>query len=299
MKIRTVSYIFKEGTINAYKNKLMSMASIGIVSAAMIVFGIFMLISLNINGNMNLLKDQPEIIVFCFPELDDAQISKIEATITANDKIDNFTKVSKKEGFEELKGMLGYNKSLLNDLDESFVPIKFVIKLINPEDSTVVADELFKTPGVEDVRYPQQVIELISKASKWIRLVSIFLIAILLVVSVFIISNTIKLTVFARRKEIGIMKYIGATDWFIRWPFIIEGVLIGFIGAIVAFTILTYGYMTVEKNLNMDLSGISLGFIKLISFNSIAFQMIGIYLTTGILVGAIGSIISIRRYLRV
>jgi cell division transport system permease protein len=269
------------------------------VSAEMIVFGIFMLITLNINSSMDLLKDQPEIIVFCFPELNDEQISKIESEISGNDKIDNYTKVSKKEGFEELKEMLGYNKNLLEDLDESFVPIKFVIKLKNPDDSTLVADTLFKTHGVEDVRYPQQVIELISNASKWIRIVSILLIGILLVVSVFIISNTIKLTVFARRREIGIMKYIGATDWFIRWPFIVEGVLIGFIGAIVAFALLSYAYITLENKLHMDLSGISMGFIRLISFGSIAFQTIGIYLLAGLLVGALGSVISIRKYLKV
>jgi cell division transport system permease protein len=248
---------------------------------------------------MDLLKDQPEIILFCFPELDDIQINKIESEILSNDKIDKYTKVTKKEGFEELKEMLGYNKTLLADLDESFVPIKFVIKLKNPDESSIVADTLYKTPGVEDVRYPQQVIELISKASKWIRIVSGFLIVILLIVSVFIISNTIKLTVFARRKEIGIMKYIGATDWFIRWPFIIEGVLIGFVGAIVAFALLAYGYVTLENNINMDLSGISLGFIRLISFKTIAFQTVGIYLITGLFVGGLGSIISIRRYLKV
>jgi cell division transport system permease protein len=248
---------------------------------------------------MNLLKEQPEIFVFCFPELDDGQIAKIEAEISGNNKIESYTKVSKKEGFEELKEKLGNNSRLLDDLDESFVPVKFIIKLKNPDESTVVADTLFKTSGVEDVRYPQQVIELISKATKWIKIISIMLIIILLIVSIFIISNTIKLTVFARRREIGIMKYIGATDWFIRWPFIIEGILIGFIGALVALILLSYAYITIVNKINTDIGGISIDFINLISFGPIALQTTVIYLTAGLILGALGSVISIRKYLRV
>ncbi len=303
MKIRTTKYIIKEGLSNAYRNKLMSLASVSIVIAALMIFGIFFLIIVNINSNIKGLKEQSEIIVFCDPKLNDAQVKQIETTIKDYTSIERYTMVSKKEAFEKVRKMMDSKDSLLEGLDEGFLPVSFNIKLKNPEDSTSIAGQLEKITGIEKVQYPKQVIDFISKISYWVKLISTVLIVILLIVSIFIISNTIKLTVFTRRREINIMKYIGATDWFIRWPFIIEGIIIGFIGAIGAFILVGYAYNTFVIKINHDLfasgSEFNIDFIRLLNLKDLGAQVMAIYSIIGAGVGAAGSLISIRKYLHV
>lgn len=302
MKIRTTKYIVKEGFLNAYRNKLMSLASISIVTATLVVFGIFFLILANLNYNLKILKQQPEMVVYCYPDLDEASLLKVENAIKTNDKIESYVRVSKQEAFEKVKKILGDRSNLLEGMDESFLPISFIIKLKKIQDSESVAEVFRKTVGVESVDYAQDVIQFVSKMTQWMRLISGVLIFVLLMVSMFIIANTIKLTVFARRREISIMKYIGATDWFIRWPFIVEGVIIGVIGAILAFMLIGYGYSAVESRFNSDLKQISLdfnNFINLIRIRDIGPRIIFVYMLIGTTVGILGSMISIRKHLHV
>lgn len=300
MKIRTTRYIIKEGIFNAYKNKLMSIASMSIVIASLLIFGIFYLITVNFNSNLNYLKEQPEIQVFCFPELDDAQVNQVESSIKSDGRVQEYKMVTKEEAFKKVKNeMFSGKEGLLEDIDESIMPVSFIVKLKNPEDSDQIVEQFKAIEGVETVTYAQQAIEFIAKVTYWIPMISSFILITLLVVSMLIIANTIKLTVFARRREINIMKYIGATDWFIRWPFIIEGVIIGVVGAIIAFIITAVGYGTFEKKISSDLVSIGFNIIKLVKFNETALRIILLYTLTGAVVGAIGSIISIRKYLHV
>ncbi|MCX7710192.1 MAG: permease-like cell division protein FtsX [Clostridia bacterium] len=299
MKIRTTKYIIKEGFINAYRNKLMSLASISIVAASLVIFGMFLLITINLGQNLKGLEEQPELEVFCDHELDDAQVQTVEQAIKDNTKIQGYTKVTRQDAFDKVKKMLENNASVLEGMDESFLPVSFKIKLNKPQESKQAVEELRSIKGVEKVTYPQQVIETISKLSYWLRLISVIVIAILLIVAMFIISNTIKLTVFARRKEINIMKYIGATDWFIRWPFVIEGIIIGFLGAVVAFVVISYGYSAIGDKVNSDLIYSGISFIKFVKMREIGFEIISLYAIIGSSVGAIGSVMSIRKYLHV
>jgi cell division transport system permease protein len=300
MKIRTTKYIIKEGMLNAYRNKLMSLASLSIVTASLVIFGIFFLVTLNLDNNIKGLKEQPEIQIFCFPELDDRQTNSIEENIKADSKILGYKVISKKEAFDKVKEeMFKGKESLLDGLTEEIMPVSFVIKLKDPKDGEKIVSEYSSVDGIEKVTYPQQTVEFISRITYWIPLISLILLIILLVVSMFIISNTIKLTVFARRREINIMKYIGATDWFIRWPFIIEGVIIGLIGAVIAFVLVSYGYNVVENRVSSDLTNIGISIIKLISLKEVGLQIISIYALIGLFVGTTGSAISIRKYLHV
>lgn len=299
MKIRTTKYIVKEGFQNTYRNKLMSLASIGIITASLIIFGIFLLITVNLKHNTAAIKDQLEMEIFCKPELEDAQVKQIEDTIMQDVRVREYKTVTKKDAYEKAKNMLGDNKDVLEGIDESFLPVSFKIKLKNPEESARVVEEFGKLNGVEEVKYSQKTVDFISRITYWVRFISGFLITVLLVISMFIISNTIKLTVFARRKEINIMKYIGATDWFIRWPFVIEGVIIGFIGALVAFVLTSYGYSALEGKFNNDLLNISRELVRFVKVSDVAVQLMGFYLLIGLTVGSLGSFISLRKYLRV
>jgi cell division transport system permease protein len=299
MKIRTARYIIKEGIKNTYKNKLMSLASIGIVTAALVLFGIFWLMVTNLNHNAETLKEQPEMRVFCEYELEDSVISGIAQALKGVGNVESLSLVTPKEAFAKFKETLGENADVLEGFDETLMSASFIIKLRDTSRSEETIEQLKKIEGVRKVSYAKDIVEAISKLTYWAKLITSALIIILVAVSVFIISNTIKLTVFARRREINIMKYIGATDWFIRWPFIVEGVIIGVIGAFVAFLLTRYGYNTLEVRFNSDLQGIARDFISLVRTSELSKTMVTLYALIGGVVGALGSLISIRKYLRV
>jgi cell division transport system permease protein len=294
MKLRTTKYVVKEGFINAYKNALMTLASIGVVTVSLFVFGFFWVITINLNYNTSTLKEQPEMQVFCNPELDTSQLGKLEEFVKADNRIKEYRIVSKKEAFQKAAEMLGDDKTLLEGLSEEFLPVSFIIKLNNSDDCEQVVKEFGGVQGVDNVRYSQKSIDLIKKVVYWVQIGSVFVIVMLLIISLFIISNTIKLTVFARRKEINIMKYIGATDWFIRWPFIFEGIIIGVIGGVVSFLLVGVFYSFGASKLT---EGISI--IKLMKLSDISLNLIVVFSLIGAFVGSVGSGISIRKYLRV
>ncbi|QNU67522.1 ABC transporter permease [Ruminiclostridium herbifermentans] len=304
MKIRSIKYILKTSIINASRNRLMSLASISVISAALILFGVFYLILVNLNYNIDILSQQPTMQVFCLPELTDEQVNAVQIEVSSNSNVDDITVVSKKEAFEQLKKYLADNKAeeggsdILAGYDESFLNVSFIVKLKNPENSEQVAEEFLSLPGVDNVEYSQKTIDAIQNVSNWVKIISLILIGLLLLISLFIISNTIKLTVFARRKEINIMKYIGATDWFIRWPFIYEGIIIGIIGAIIAFVLVAYIYSLAEPLLSHDLADFGGGFAT-VKFGTVWSTLALIYAGISAVIGASGSAMSIRKHLKV
>jgi cell division transport system permease protein len=299
MSIATVKYVLKEGIVNTYKNKLMSLASLSIVIASLIIFGIFLLLAMNINHNTRILSRQPEMQAFCDYELEEGKIEQIEKEIAKNERIQDYTKVTSEEAFIKFKESLGEDGDVLEGFEKDFLPVSFIIKVKDSVKSAEVVEELKKIDGIRKVSYSAQIVDFISRFTSWINLVSSILVIILLAVSVFIIANTIKLTVFARRREINIMKYIGATDWFIRWPFIIEGVIIGLVGAVAAFLIINYGYNALETKFNAEILGLGTDFLQLVSITSVRAQLLGYFGFVGVFVGALGSLISLRKYLRV
>lgn len=299
MKARTWRYIVKEGFVNTYRNKLMSFASVSVIAASLIIFGIFLLIALNLTYNIRSLTQQPEMEVFCSPELKSAEVKRVEDHIKENEKIAQYKMVTKEEALEKAKKIFGENAKLLDGEDASFMNVSFVIKVKDVQYYEEVAEQYKSLSEVENVTAYTDEINFIKKVAYWVRIISGGLLVVLLTVSVFIISNTIKLTVFARRKEINIMKYIGATDWFIRWPFIVEGVIIGTLGAAFSFLLIGYGYSSMANKFNSEVLNVGSSAFKILTVNEVGLQLICIYLVIGILVGALGSTISMRKYLKV
>jgi cell division transport system permease protein len=299
MKIRTLRYIVKEGISNSYRNKLMTLASIGIVTASIILFGVFLLLIINMNYNTKMFNEQPDMQAFCEYELDDSQISTIEEQIKNYEEINSYTIITSEMAMENFKEKLGEEAYVLAGFDKTLLSASFVIEIKNPEKSEEVVKELEQISGIRRIDYSRDIINLIMKITQWVNIISVILIVILLVVSVFIISNTIKLTVFARRREIGIMKYVGATDSFIRWPFVVEGVIIGVLASIVAFILTAYAYNIVEHRFNTDLLMIGSDFVKLVGIRETGLNLAGYFLMLGGIVGAVGSFVSIRKYLKV
>lgn len=279
----------------------MSLASISIISAALILFGVFYLILINLNHNLDILYQQPKMQVYCLSELTDEQVSAVKTEISANKYVESVKEVTKKEAFEQLKKFLETNKkdqggaSALEGYDESIMQVSFIIKIKDPKDSSIVAKKFLELAGVENVTYSQATIDMIKRVSNWVKAISFVLIGLLLIISLFIISNTIKLTVFARRKEINIMKYIGATDWFIRWPFIFEGIIIGILGALIAFVLVAYLYGFAQTKITYEFAGV----FAMVKFSSAWLTLIFTYAAISAFIGASGSVISIRKHLHV
>lgn len=299
MKIRTFKYIVKEGFVNSYRNKLMSLASVCIIAATLFIFGILYLFMISINQNASSLNSKLEILVYCNYQLEDSQVDVIENVIKSDANVQSYTKITKDVALNNYKATLGKDGSLLDGMDPSFLPVTFKVKLTDNSLSKQFMDKYQNHYGVDKVKYSQKVVDLFSKINYWVRLITAILITVLVIVSLFIISNTIKLTVFARRREINIMKYIGATDWFIRWPFIVEGVIIGLFGGLIAFVLTSYLYNMISNKITVAFLGITQDLIKFVSINDVGTQLAGIFALIGISVGAIGSLISIRKYLHV
>lgn len=299
MNIRTVRYLVKEGIINTYKNKIMSLASIGIVFASLFVFGLFWILLINLSYNTEVVRSQPEMQVFCEYELDDAQIEQVRQDILNNPNLESCKLVTPKEAFDKYKQDLGEDADILEGFDESLMSASFIIKLHDTEISTQTMEELMKIKGVRKVSYSKDIVDFIARLSRWVNVVSFVLIIVLMSISTFIIANTIKLTVFARRKEINIMKYIGATDWFIRLPFIIEGAFIGVVGVVISLIILHSVYGASEVRFNSELLAMRMYFVRLVPANTAILRMLPSFLLLGAGVGTLGSVLSLRKHLKV
>jgi cell division transport system permease protein len=284
MKIKTFGHFFNEGFRSVIRNKLMSIASIITVTAALFILGIFMALVMNVNNITNTtiskielegyLKDEPSISV------QHAMVS----TLTSIKGVKSIEYVSKEQALANFKVMLGENNQLAEGLDShNPMPASYIIKVNNPSDVDYVSKQLNSMNVFYKIIDGKSFVDKIIKFTRFIKIASFVLMLILGAISIALIVNTIKLTVFARKKEIGIMKYIGATDWYIRWPFIIEGVTLGLIGGIISILliVITYSYA-----------------INLISVRLMLFPMV----TTGeivhrMLIGGIGSGFSIRKFL--
>ncbi len=299
MMIRNARHIIKEGIVNLYRNKLMSLASVSTVVASLIIFGVFFILIFNLNINTKALKQQPHIRVVCNEYLEEFEIQEIGRAISENELVREVDFVSKKEAFEELKEMLGEQGDILEGMNEDFLSAAYIVELKNPEDSSGAADAFRELHGVEKVQYSQRAIDMVIGLSKWIQVVSVLMFIVLFIVTMFIISNTVKLTVYARRKEINIMKYIGATDWFIRWPFIVEGIAIGVTGAAAALILTGYAYRGLVTKVNTELMNIGSEIVRLATTDEIGTGLVVFYTSIGVLVGALGSAVSLRRHLRV
>lgn len=203
--------------------------------------------------------------------------------------------VSREEALDRLREQFGERQDLLDSVEE-MNPLRhsFEIKAEEAEQVKVVAQEVGRIEGVAEVKYRQEVVERLFSLTRSIRIAGLVLVVLLLMATVFLISNTIRLTVFARRREIGIMKLVGATDWFIRWPFILEGILLGVLGTLVSVLILRRLYDWVVASIYS-----SLPFIPVIPPEGIMQPLILLLFGLGFFVGAFGSLVSLRRFLRV
>jgi len=296
MKLRSVKYFVHEGAKSFFRNGLMSLASVIIVTACLIIFGIYVLFSLNLNFIMDQVQEQYEIAIFIDSETKSSDVEKIGEKIKENQYVLDAEFVSKDEALKDYKAQLGVQSSWLDGL-ENDNPLRdsYQVTLSDLSVYQQVVSEIEKIEGVAYIRNNHSVIEKIVGLTGIIKNISFWVMLFLAAIAVFIISNTIRLTVFARRKEVNIMKFVGATNNFISWPFIVEGVIIGIVGAAISLALISYGYIWFTSGFGTFL-GNSFMLYKL---GDIFWIVTGSLLALGIFLGAIGSAVSLRKHLHV
>lgn len=295
MKLKTGEYFIQEVFHSLRRNNWMTFASIGTVAVSLFVLGVFLILVLNMNRLAGMLESQVQISVYLEDHLTDREKRQIGYDIESLQGIDSVTYVDRETAKERLKDRLGDQKYLLDALSEDNpLPDAFEVTVTTPAVVESAAGAISAMQGVEEAKYGQDVIEHLFDITRLMRIFGFVLMGLLGGATLFIISNTIRLTVFARRKEIAIMKYVGATDWFIRWPFLLEGVVLGCIGGLIAAVALRSFYAAMAAKIYSTLA-----FFPLLPQYPFMNYVTAVILLAGIVIGAIGSVISLKRFLRV
>ena len=295
MRFSTKQYFIKETYKSIRRNGFMSFASISTVAVSLLVLGMFLMIFLNTNNLAQYLENQVQISVYMQDSAKDKELASVKDKLTKMPGVVKVTQVNKQQALERFKKRLGDQEQLLNSLGkENPFPNSFEVQVDNPDRIKVLTPQIGQLPKVETAKFGQEVVEHLFQLTKILRLGGIVLVVFLAMATLFIISNTIRLTVFARRKEVIIMKYVGATDWFIRWPFLLEGMTLGFFGAVVAFVLINSIYASL-----LDRIHATLAFLPLLPTSPLLLYVDLFLLAAGTGIGALGSYISLRKFLRV
>lgn len=295
MKLSTIEYFLQEVMISLRRKNLISVASIGTVAVSLFVLGVFLIMVLNFNKLAGTLESQVQISVYFADGTSDAREREITSKITEMQGIDTVHYVSREAAIEKLKERLGDQKYLLDSLEGTNpLPDSLEITVKRPDMVETAALAISKMEGVEEAKYGQDVIEHLFDITRLVRLFGLILMILLAGATIFIIANTIRLTVFSRRKEIAIMKYVGATDWFIRWPFILEGMVLGLIGGIIAAVALRSFYAAMAAKIYSTLT-----FFPLMPQYPFMHYVTIAVIISGMVIGTIGSAISLKRFLQV
>ena len=295
MRLKTGEYFIQEVFHSLRRNNWMTFASIGTVAVSLFVLGVFLILVLNMNRLAGMLESQVQISVYLEDHLTDREKRQIGYDIESLQGIDTVTYVDREEAKARLKERLGDQKYLLDALSEDNpLPDAFEVTVTTPSVVESAAEAIDSLQGVEEAKYGQDVVEHLFDITRLMRIFGFVLMGLLGGATLFIISNTIRLTVFARRKEIAIMKYVGATDWFIRWPFLLEGIVLGCIGGFIAAVALRSFYAAMAAKIYSTLA-----FFPLMPQYPFMNYVTLAILLAGIVIGAIGSVISLKRFLRV
>ena len=294
-----IGYLFSEGIKSIFKQKKMSGASIIIMCATMFMFGVFFLIGENINYVMDQVQNQQGIRVILKEELTDDEINDIKVKINSIEGVNEVKFNSKQDALATVKLWFQDHQDLLEGYDEQNpFPASYFVTLTKLDLNESVQSQILKIDGVDEITSNNETISKLDTVAKTVRIITIILLALLIIISIFIIVYTIKLTVYARRREISIMKYVGATNSFIRTPFIVEGVIIGIVSALITILIVGLAYNGVLNKL-LASTVIQRLTITLYSFGDLFVKMILTYLGIGVGIGVLGSSISMRKYLKV
>ena len=299
MKYNVLTYLIGEGLSNIFKNKKQAATSFGTMCVIMIFFGICFMLVGNFNNFIKQVESVQGIQVYITKGATDDDVKTLGEQIKALNGVNTVEFVSKEEGLQHMKDKFGEKSYLLDIYDESnVIPDSYVVTLTDLSLSSTVQTEINELQNVKKITSSDETAETLVRIAKGVKIGSYIIIIALVCVSVFIISNTIKLTVYARRKEISIMKYVGATNSFIRWPFIVEGIIIGLISGAISLAIIAGLYIAISQNVGF-ISFLSKIGLSLLDFSDMFNLIFIVYLGLGVGIGILGSSLSMSKYLKV
>ncbi|MBV1817576.1 permease-like cell division protein FtsX [Anaerosalibacter bizertensis] len=296
MSFRIFKNILKQGFQGMWRNRGMGIASVGSITAVLIILGMVLIMILSINNIVSETQNKfDEIQIFLEDDIKKEEIETIGNKIKSSDGVKNVKFLTKEEAMKDMKEDWGEEGDLLEGLEENPLPNSYIIQLEDIEYADAVVENIKGMKGIEEVKYYRDIIEKLLSTANYIRITGIIIIVILMAVSVFIISNTIKITVTARKREVNIMKYVGATNGYIRGPFIIEGILLGLIGALLSILIVNYGYDYLFKVINEKLY--VLFTVYLVAPHTLLKDISIMFIAIGVGIGTLGSLVSLKRFL--
>lgn len=305
MKYSVLGYFIGEGFSNVFKNKKSTGASLMIMCATMIIFGIFLILGENINHIVKEVEGSQGIQVFLNADATDEQVKELgekirNIEVNGTKAVNTVVHKTKEDALNTMKERFKEKQDLLSTFegDNNIFSESYVVTLTDLNLSQDVQDQISKFENVKKITSKDQTVTTLINLANGIKIVTGVILLLLIFISVFIIANTIKLTVHARRKEISIMKYVGATNNFIRWPFIVEGMIIGVIASLISIVLVGGAYsILAQEAVNIKLMQVMN--MNLVSFKDMLSSIIVVYMLLGIGIGALGSVISMRKYLKV
>ena len=289
------TYLTKMGVRNVFTNSTMSLSSISVLTACLLLIGVSFILVLNIRNLVSDVESQNVVVAFVTDGIERGAVEQVGNDLRAIENVTSVDYVSKEEGFNEQLQEFGVDRDLLEGVIENPLPDSFRVTVSNIALFDETLARIKAVPNVDTVRESQEIVNQISTLQKSITVICVVLVAVLIVVSLFIIANTIRITMASRKIDIQVMKSVGATNAFISWPFMIEGIFIGFISGLLAMG-LTYVLQVTEGDALTSLFGLFGS--KTFSITDFLPYFIGGYIVSGVLLGSFGSVVSLLRYLK-
>lgn len=295
MKGTSLKYLTHEGFRNVWVNRLMSLASVTVLMACLIIMGVGIMIYFNINNVVDKVQSQNVVMVYVADDASEDETTQIGTSLKGISNVESCEFVPKEVAFQEQIQSMGGDAALFEGFDEIPLPdaYKVTVKDLSQFENTV--SQIKQINKVDSVRENSDLASKLLSLRHAVSIVSVGLVVMLFLVALFIISNTIRITMFSRKLEISIMKAVGATNWFIRWPFMIEGMILGTISGIVSLGVLWGLYAVAEKVFAQTLSLI--GF-SLVPFSEYWWQILLVFVAIGLFTGGFGSLVSMAKYLK-
>lgn len=295
MSLNVIDYYLREAYQSILRNSWLALASIGVVAVSLLIFGGTLLMVLNANNLARGLESGVEISLFLKDNTPPGEVSELEKSIRNLPEVASVEFIPKEQALDDMKKNLGDNKDILSGLEEKNpLPDAFRIKARDVEQVPALAGQFMELRQADQVRYGQGVVEKILAFSRWLRIAGMITMVLLGAAAVFLIATTIRLSVFSRRREIEIMKFLGATNWFVRLPFLLEGMALGLFGSLLAVAVIYVGYISLVGNIQF-----SLPFMQLVTDRREILPVLEGLTLLGIAIGAAGSMISVRKFLKV
>ena len=301
MRTGSFFYLLREGFRNISQNRLMSFATVGTLLSCLLLIGCSVLFTANVNSVVGHMESQNELVAFIDDDFTDQQIAGLEAEIRALDNVASVTFIDKDTGLKTWIENLGQSGALYDFLAaDNPMPHSFSIKVKNLDDFDITVMHIDGMIGVDKLKAPTEVAEAMSGVRQAFTIVAAGIIIILVVVSLVIVANTIRITVFSRRREISIMRYVGATNMFIRLPFLFEGVILGILAGLLAYFLIWGGYAALLNWMpTSDAAWVGMLAGNVVPFKVVALPLLGSFLGAGTGIGALGSMLFIGKHIKV